>query len=568
MRHIIASKDASSKFFEKRLTKQSPNRPKSAKPDEALTSFSPVTRKKAVSSKRTMISKTRYHFKREEDSFVGRLRPKVVAIDKERLFDDNIELKIKINSLNDFVVKQKTKMTYLEKEVLKRDDYIAELQRQPYDISLGSELKHHHILESLKNSNKDLKNELLKKDHEIGILKRNIKSTRHEELEIENHTYIDECTRLRRNLEDLLKERNSPSGHIDPHVSASQDESLRLENTEISKSLSKSKEEIKRLHERISDLEKELFNEKKNGDKGLKNEIQKLKLKIEIDKKEKLESDAEQQLKFKKLGQENTEKLEESNKNIRKQELAISNMRNEISDLKEQLKVTKSENASLIHQVKTVFLKTPSLFLKMHHKITDEKTNIKQFLTNLRHNNGAFDDVTKLVAELRRVEIKTDYKKVLQALDKIGGKLKIDEIVEKYSQYFDTSEESPSGSDTESHISSKSNSETIIKPLAVHTETLNKPVITIDEISNILKHISLRMQLHRLPKAFISKVLFGEDANPDSRISKDQLMILFENNPFGLRLSADLYKLCQFLLESDTNTISFCLGKLLSSLED
>ena len=50
---------------------------------------------------------------------------------------------------------------------------------------------------NLKRKIKELNNENLKKVEEIEALKKNIKSTQLQEIEVEIKVYIDECSRLR-----------------------------------------------------------------------------------------------------------------------------------------------------------------------------------------------------------------------------------------------------------------------------------------------------------------------------------------------------------------------------------
>jgi hypothetical protein len=64
----------------------------------------------------------------------------------------------------------------------------------------------HHFAESfivsqLKKNNRDLKMEVQEKDRLIEQLKRNIKMSKSNEIEIELTVYIDECLRLRQQLE-------------------------------------------------------------------------------------------------------------------------------------------------------------------------------------------------------------------------------------------------------------------------------------------------------------------------------------------------------------------------------
>ena len=53
------------------------------------------------------------------------------------------------------------------------------------------------IVSQLKKSNRDLKLEVQEKDRLVEQLKRNIKMSKYQEIEIEMTVYIDECLRLR-----------------------------------------------------------------------------------------------------------------------------------------------------------------------------------------------------------------------------------------------------------------------------------------------------------------------------------------------------------------------------------
>ena len=73
--------------------------------------------------------------------------------------------------------------------------------------------KNHHFAESfiisqLKKNNRDLKLEVQEKDRLVEQLKRNIKLSKTQEIEVELTVYIDECLRLRQQLEQALMEKN------------------------------------------------------------------------------------------------------------------------------------------------------------------------------------------------------------------------------------------------------------------------------------------------------------------------------------------------------------------------
>ena len=66
-----------------------------------------------------------------------------------------------------------------------------------------------HLVINLKRKIKDLNTSNLKKDEEIEALKKNIRSTQLQEIEVEIKVYIDECTRLRQQLEEVMKSKDT-----------------------------------------------------------------------------------------------------------------------------------------------------------------------------------------------------------------------------------------------------------------------------------------------------------------------------------------------------------------------
>lgn len=72
------------------------------------------------------------------------------------------------------------------------------------ELKGGSKSTHYtesFIVSQLKKNNRDLKLEVQEKDRLIEQLKRNIKMSKSQEIEIELTVYIEECLRLRAQLE-------------------------------------------------------------------------------------------------------------------------------------------------------------------------------------------------------------------------------------------------------------------------------------------------------------------------------------------------------------------------------
>jgi chromosome segregation ATPase len=55
--------------------------------------------------------------------------------------------------------------------------------------------------------------EVVRRDEELEVLRKNIKNTRIQELEQELQTYHEECIRLRQMVEDMMKQGSSHPVH-------------------------------------------------------------------------------------------------------------------------------------------------------------------------------------------------------------------------------------------------------------------------------------------------------------------------------------------------------------------
>jgi hypothetical protein len=62
---------------------------------------------------------------------------------------------------------------------------------------------------NLKRKIKELQQDALIRQDEVESLKRNIKNTKIAEIEVEMKMYIDECTRLRHQLEEVIKSKDT-----------------------------------------------------------------------------------------------------------------------------------------------------------------------------------------------------------------------------------------------------------------------------------------------------------------------------------------------------------------------
>ena len=141
------------------------------------------------------------------DLEISKLRPKNVQQERERLYDDVMKQRMTTNNLKDENTKLKTRVQMIEAELQRKDKVIDDLIIQQ-EINFGMPNKfaggrggpikgETHLVINLKRRIKELQNEKQASDDEVAGLKRNIRSTRLTEIEVEVKLYMEECARLR-----------------------------------------------------------------------------------------------------------------------------------------------------------------------------------------------------------------------------------------------------------------------------------------------------------------------------------------------------------------------------------
>ena len=127
------------------------------------------------------------------------------------------------NLFKDENIKLRTKVHILEGELLKKERLIDDLLLQQDGATgfpgmpgsstnksqKGMKQLESHLTLNLKRKIKDISLQVQSKNEEIEALKRNIKSTKISELESECKMYMDECTRLRHQLEEVIKSKDT-----------------------------------------------------------------------------------------------------------------------------------------------------------------------------------------------------------------------------------------------------------------------------------------------------------------------------------------------------------------------
>lgn len=95
-----------------------------------------------------------------------------------------------------------------------------------------------------------LRSQLKFRDGELLKLRKNLKNTVQTELEIEVQVYIDECTRLRHHLDELMKEKEEPDGLSSLEAKQQQQKTLitrlKREKTELAAALKRAQSELRK----------------------------------------------------------------------------------------------------------------------------------------------------------------------------------------------------------------------------------------------------------------------------------------------------------------------------------
>ena len=122
---------------------------------------------------------------------------------KEDIANHYRNLKIKTNITLDENVRLKTKVQQIQSELNQRDKELEKLtlrlqQNLSGEIKMqGGNYAESFLVSQLKRSTRDLKLEIQEKDRLIDNLKRNIRLSKTQEIEVELTVYIEECLRLR-----------------------------------------------------------------------------------------------------------------------------------------------------------------------------------------------------------------------------------------------------------------------------------------------------------------------------------------------------------------------------------
>jgi hypothetical protein len=423
--------------------------------------------------------------------FMMKLKANKIPVEKERLYMENIELKMKNNLLNEKLIKLKSKLSQIEREKQRKSENSIS-PTQPHSS---------YLVNLLKQNIKDLKLELENKNLEIANHKKKMKLTKFVEMEFEIKAYIDECTRLRHYIEEVLKNKDG----INRDFSG---QSLDTKSMNLLKIIEDNHKEIQSLKDQ---LEKESIRnidiDPKIQEKvfELKNEIKDLR--NELYQKEKFYNDSAENLK--KEAADTQGQFAHISFKLQAANTLIENLYKELKSLR---------------QKKMSYMEPPRCFKILNEIAVSQEKSISDYLNNFVSKNASNNQKLKKINKTTLVSILKEY-------DNTITNQEIDNIV-KY---------------TQGQVSSEISIKRLIKYL--NTFDYKVPKDTPKELPDLLEHLSLRMQLHRIPK----KDLIESLLKPGSmKIDLQQIIILFTNPPFNFR-QAEAVIISEYFFDSKSS---------------
>ena len=443
----------------------------------------PLTAKRSDIENPKAQKKTIFRFNKGQKKFplkdrntpiLTKLKPTKIAIEKEKLYIENMTLKVKINELIEMLTKHKAKISQLERELQKKE----EISTSTNNITSNS-----YLVKLLKQKVKDLKAELQGKDNELEKQKQNMKLSKYLEMELEVKAYMDECTRLRHYLEEVLKEQDNEE-KTDKNIS----QSIDIKTVNLLKIIEDNNKEIQKLKEKIKNdavnkstkspkFQEEFTKAAKEIEFLKKDSVQKeKKLLEEIDKLKGKINDSQ------KLASVDKIKLEESS-------VLIENLYKELKSLrqKKKSKISPPKCLKILNEM-LVMLKVP----------------LVEYMNKLSSSNNTFIETKELINELKLHDntIVDDDFEIIMNYVKHQDTTKIS--IKKFIDYYNT-----------------------------YDFSLIESATNTRKISELFEHLSLRMQLHRIPKENLIEALIGAGVSSVKTIHSQEIVLLFTNTPFN-----------------------------------
>ena len=510
--------------------------------------------------------------------------PRSPNINRERLYEENLSLKIKANILQEENLKLKTKINQIEKNLNKREDASETIL---YKIASRT-----HLIPNLKISIKDLKDSIKAKEEEIEKLKKNIKSTKMVEIDVEIQSYIDECTRLRHHLEEVMAQKKISYSSLEFEEKLYRQNMdinlLRQENQDYSLNLEKAREEMIFVKEKISLLENPIKKHKKSSNKKseiarLTAEINEMKEKLEKDKELFLENERKLKIEAENLISSNekiSEKIQSTEIKLQEQNIILEQLKNQMIKNEKDLKRSQTINAPSIeiHLIKKK-LQNPNKLLRRIHQIICKKQMLSSVFFSLmdKDSNGFIevDEIYRFISMNGRKIKKRDIVASLESLGILKSNIPIITMEEHYNKYdYVEKPESPSSSEEFVESPKKAQIEKLsylpnnslpisndpivptpsIPGPRIIKEVKKVPTVKVEEIQGIIEDISMKMRRLKQPKNKVLSIVFGNDIDVEQSITTDILSTMLSASKLQLVDKEKVRQLSKFLLEPEKVT--------------
>jgi predicted nucleic acid-binding Zn-ribbon protein len=510
--------------------------------------------KQFASGRFTPKSKPKLVFREPTEFFAPKTRPRVVSLDKERLYEEVLSLKQTVNKLKHENTRLKTKAAQFERELSRKDAFLNELKSSnAFPAGLGSI----SVISNLKSAVKDLQEELKQKDAEVSLMRRRMQATRTEEMETELQVYADECTRLKHRLTEVMRFYKADEHGEDDLAELVYN--MKEDREGLEAELDQAQREISKWRARVMELE-EASKKLKNSD-TLKQEVRKLKSALETVKKAKDEAEQtaaeakdslERKLQSKQTDNDRLRRELDAVKRQHEEQIVKAAAANKAAvEAKEKTKELSLKLEALKEKTGFSLSEAKALALSILKKLEDNKESIEGFAAEAGRTSGG------LLSAIERRSV--DFRDPRAAISRVFDDLEISsERVLRWLRQYPAVSLSPKPSPAAQPSPVRS-------PLQPNL-SLDLSQIKRKQTKDLLRHISLRMQLHRIPKRKLMTVMFGDHVDKAAVVPHDELVSILTQTPFSMT-PAESDQVADFLLSTHKTAVAI-IGCLFFELDD
>ena len=542
------------------------DRPTTVKPDSG--SIQRLSTRPASASKQFPASKSGalQRLKRPalpSTTTLARLKPKHIALEKERLYEETLALKMEANYFREENVKLRTKMQQLERELDRRDETLEGLKSTAKERHFSATIHSTHLVSNLKTTIKELRNELRAKEEETQKAKKDIRTSRITELEIELRAYADECMRLKHHLEEVME------------VLVRQEEGESRGERDVREDLKGRTEDLEKAKGEIAQLEIALkganLREMELGEqvKALQTQYGKLcesQRKASLAQESGLIADLAQARQQILASNEHTQVLEAqiqqlvSALEVTKASLSRALQRPSSDDEADRAMIAAIEKSTAVSLVEYV----ERCAQKLSTASVERKRAVRSVL--MAESVAA----KELWIALNAAGVETSLAEVRTAVEQPAVLRDLNEGLHSLPQ-TQTASRNPSVNDT---FRVKEDVEHRIAPYfpeyktpaEVSLDQSSAPVLS-PATATALKALGYRFQLHRIPKSNLASTLFGSDAK--DTITRGQLANMLSESPLSLTNTEEINLIVTYALDSAQEGATKDVStRLLAAFED